>query len=139
MTYTDEQYALMEMLEAGLTWVFHGPGHEYEDDMLRYLIGEGIAEPHVDIKGNYYTLSNSGRAVLAAFRKDKAAKAEQQAKDADAEATRLKERAEDRADEERRHRAQNKIAVIMPILTFALGVIAQYFGRIVEFVIEFFH
>lgn len=139
MTYTDEQYAIMEMLEGGLTWVFHRPGREYEDDMLRYLIGEGIAEAHVDIQDDYYTLSNPGRAVLAAFRKAKAAKAEQQAKDADTEAKRLKERAEDRADEERRHRAQNKIAIITPILTFALGIIAQYFGRIVEFVIGLFH
>lgn len=137
--YTDEHYALMEMLEGGLTWVFHRPGYEDEDDMLRYLIGAGVAMSRADIADDYYTLSHPGQAELAAFRKDKAAKAEQQAKDAAAEAARLKERAEDRADNERRHRTQNKIAIITPILTFALGVIVQYFGRVVEFVIGLFH
>lgn len=68
------------------------------------------------------------------FRKEAQRNADQQA----AEAKRLKERAEDRADEERRYRAQNKIAVFMPIITFVLGIIVEHHVRIIHLLVSFF-
>ena len=72
-------------------------------------------------------------------RKTAAEKAQQEAKDQAAEAKRLRERAEDRADEERRHRTQNKIAIIMPFITFLLGMIAEHFAGIVGTLISLLH
>lgn len=55
------------------------------------------------------------------------------------ESKRMKERTEDRSDAERRYRTQNKIAVIMPLVTFALGVLVEYFFRIIEFFFSWPH
>ena len=63
--------------------------------------------------------------------RDEAAKREREKERT--EAVRLKERQQDRADEERRYRTQNKIAIIMPLVTFALGVLVEHFYGIFGF------
>lgn len=84
-------------------------------------------------------LTEDGRALL-----EKAAKAdaEREKREADkkaAETKRLAERADDRAREERYHATQNKIAIIMPLITFFLGMIFEHFARIIDFFSRFFH
>ena len=56
-----------------------------------------------------------------------------------AEAKRLQERHEDHANEERRHRTQNQIAIVMPLITFALGLLVEHFFQIVGFLFSVFH
>ena len=87
-------------------------------------------------------LTPSGETALLTasetLRKKAAEQAQQYANKQAAETKRLKERDEDRADEERHHRTQNQIAVIMPIFMFVLGLIAEHFTGIVAAVISFF-
>ena len=46
---------------------------------------------------------------------------------------------EDYANEERRHRTQNQIAIVMPLITFALGLLVEHFFQIVGFLFAVFH
>ena len=79
-----------------------------------------------------YYISDLGRATLLTAEAERAKRAEQKATEEAAEAKRLKERREDRADEERRYRTQNRISVIMPIVTFLLGLLVEHFCEIVS-------
>lgn len=76
---------------------------------------------------------------LETLRQNAAEQAKQQAEQERAEAKRIQERLEDRADEERRYRTQNKISIIMPLITFLLGMIAEHFSGIISFISSFFH
>lgn len=76
---------------------------------------------------------------LEALRQNAAEQAKQQAEQERAEAKRIQERLEDRADEERRYRTQNKISIIMPLVTFVLGMIVEHFSGIVSLVSSLFH
>lgn len=76
---------------------------------------------------------------LETLRQNAAEQAKQQAEQERAEAKRIQERLEDRADEERRHRIQNKISIIMPLITFVLGMIVEHFSGIISLVSSLLH
>lgn len=64
--YTEEQYELMGELEAGLVWVWHQD--ECTDNILHYLMGEGLCQPREDIRTGWLELTQKGRAALEAYR-----------------------------------------------------------------------
>lgn len=84
-------------------------------------------------------LTSSGLIALDIAKQEAAEQAEKRAQENAAESRRLAERAEDRADEERRHRMQDKIAIIMPIITFVLGLIAEHCTGIVALIAKLSH
>lgn len=130
MRYAGTHYAMMENLENGLIWEwFRAPR---QDEVLRFLVSEGIATARCDIQADFWTLTEKGRSVLATHRDDSAQKALQDAKEKAAEVQRLKERREDHAKAERRYRTQNKIAVIVPFATFFLGLGFEHFSGVAE-------
>ena len=79
-----------------------------------------------------------GLSELSEYEQVAAEKAEQKAEKEATEAKRLQERHEDRADEERRYRTQNKISIIMPIVTFFLGLVAEHFYGILGVLLDIF-
>lgn len=73
------------------------------------------------------TITTLGREALEREQQQREAAAEHQREKQAAETKRLHERHEDQADDERRYRTQNKIAIIMPLVTFVLGLLAEHF------------
>lgn len=80
------------------------------------------------------TITTLGREALEREQQQREAAAEHQREKQAAETKRLQERHEDQANDERRYRTQNKIAVIMPLVTFVLGLLAEHFLQITAFV-----
>lgn len=111
------------------------------DDAIEELLSRGLlrrrraSSPHLD----ELTVSALGREQLDAERKHCAAAAKQECDKQTAEAKRLQERHEDYANEERRHRTQNQIAIVMPLITFVLGLLVEHFFQIVVFLFAVFH
>ena len=112
--------------------------------MLQYLTEQKLIQVSdndvfsgLSIRPIEWELTPLGMSALSEYEQAAAEKAEQKAEKKAAEAKRLQERHEDRADEERRYRTQNKIAIIMPIVTFFLGLVVEHiygvFGSILEF------
>ena len=85
------------------------------------------------------SLTSFGEEYLEQLDKEASENAKDDAKKKAEESKRLKERAEDYAHEERRYRTQNKIAIIMPIVTFFLGMAVEHFAGIVSFFFSLFH
>lgn len=113
--------------------------------MLRYLtegkyiqVVENNVFPDLSIKPIAWEITPLGLSALSEYEKAEAEKAEQKAEKEAAEAKRLKERREVRADEERRYRTQNKIAIIMPIVTFLLGLVVEHFSGILGALLDLF-
>lgn len=75
-------------------------------------------------------LTPAGIRALSAFTEDRTQAEDRKAEEERAEAKRLQERLEDHSREERRHRTQNKISIIMPLVTFLLGLIVERFSGI---------
>lgn len=71
-------------------------------------------------------------------RKQEAQRAENQAKECAAEAKRLQERLEDKADAERRYRGQNRVAICAAFISFFLGIIVEHFAGILGFIVQLF-
>ena len=77
----------------------------------------------------HFIVSEMGKDLLEAFEEQAAQEEKRQAEKEAAEARRLQERHEDYANAERRYRTQNKISVLgilVPFLTFLLGVYVEY-------------
>lgn len=85
------------------------------------------------------SITPSGSELLEAEHVQHAEAAQRQADQKAAEAKRLEERHQDRADAERRYRTQNKIAVIMPVITFFLGVLAERFFPVSQVILFWLH
>lgn len=77
--------------------------------------------------------------MLEARCKQASEQAKKQTEQERTEAKRIQERLEDHADAERRYRTQNKISVIMPLVTFFLGMIVEHFAGIVSLAIRLLH
>lgn len=90
----------------------------------------------IDLSKNV-SIEPKGRMRLLEFehqhRISSAEKQEQASKDDRREAIRLKERHEDYSNEERRYRTQNKIAIIIPFITFILGMLIEHFFKFLHF------
>lgn len=128
---TEEQIKVLEQCLDGAN--YYDLGREIVDYLLRLHLCE---MPRLNPPVVYTT--QKGKAVLSDFRHKQANKKQEESEKQRTEAKRLKERHEDKADDERRYRTQNKIAIIMPILTFFLGLIVEHFSGIVEIVLSLF-
>lgn len=83
-------------------------------------------------------LTEAGKKLLRELREHEAAQSQKQAAEEAAEAKRLQERHEDNANAERRYRTQNKISVIMPLITFVLGLLVEHFAGVIRLVLSLF-
>lgn len=135
--FTNEQAEMLGRLENGMVWVWFQS--EREDAILHYLMDKGLCTSREDIAPGQMALTEAGCAALAGLRKQHAEQTKHEREKERAEAVRLKERQQDHADEERRYRTQNKIAIIMPLVTFALGMLVEYFYGVLRFIFSVFH
>lgn len=127
----------MERLRRGFQWEwFRDPE---TDDLLRSLMDEGLCTAREDIAPGMLMLTQKGRVALEGLRKQENEAAKRELDKQRAEAKRIEERRQDHADAERRYRTQNKIAIIMPLVTFALGVLVEHFYGIFNFVSSLLH
>lgn len=62
MQYTKKQIEMLERCSTGLVWVWHRD--ERGDEILRFLMGEGLITPREDIQCGLLTLTQWGEAVL---------------------------------------------------------------------------
>ena len=85
------------------------------------------------------SITHDGRALLEQLRISEAEAAKKKAEEERREATRLQERAEDAAREERSRTLQNKFAIKLALMSFFLGMITEHFVQIVSFCIGLFH
>lgn len=85
------------------------------------------------------SLTGKGRSAVREYREEIARQDEERAEKSAAEAKRLEERLQDRADAERRYHGQNKITIIASLLSFALGLLTEHFTGIMDLVFGFFH
>ena len=135
--FTNDQIEMLSALEKGVVWV--GFQSEREDQILHFLMDYGYCTPREDITPDWIELTEKGRAALADFRQEKAEAAKHERDKQRADTKRLEERRQDHADEERRHRTQNKIAIIVPLLIFVLGILIEHLDVIRRFLSSLFH
>ncbi len=138
----DEQIELLERVEPGLVWEWYiDPETDSKFICLRDTMG--YIQAREDIKHNLLCLTESGKGVLELERQERRERAEQKRKEETAEAVRLQERREDKADAERRYRGQNKVAIAAAVISgslgFILGMIAEHNLAIVRGFCAFFH
>lgn len=156
MEYTDEQYALMEGLEKGLNY-WRLP--EEQKWTLRYLQDEGIAQPRADIADGHYLLTEQGKRVLSERRRKlrsaeietrrqlQALRDREEEKRLDRWERQRKESheaakiARDEAKQEKQQRFENKIAIanlLVPLITYILGIITEHYAGIMNFFLRLF-
>lgn len=133
---TTQQRAMLERLEHGFAWEWHKDPQQ--DDVLRYLMGRGLCRAREDIRPGWLELTEAGKNLLRELREQEAAQSQKQAAEETAEAKRLQERHEDNANAERRYRTQNKISVVMPLVTFVLGLLVEHFAGVIQLVLSLF-
>lgn len=63
MQYTEEQYEYLQLCANGLIWEWFED--EYGDEILRFLMDEGLVISRVDIQDNLLCLSQKGKAALS--------------------------------------------------------------------------
>ena len=127
MKYTNEQYRLMDRIKSGIIW---DDLEEQEQEILRYLDDEKIAESRAYIQDGLWVLSQKGQAILQT-RQDELRVREDVAK----------KESEEYSEQKRQQRFENKISVlnlIAPFVTFVLGVIVEHFTEITLAVWHFF-
>ena len=90
----------------------------------------------IDLSKNV-SIEPKGRMRLLEFENQRsvsnAEKEERDAKESCREAVRIKKRREDYSNDERRYRTQNKIAIIIPFITFILGMLIEHFFKFLHF------
>lgn len=139
--FTDTQISMMQYFRGGAEWRWYKD--PIRDETIRYLLSQGILASNIPVGGmDYYVLSELGQSKLDEITEQRR-KADQDRRDKQtAEAKRLEERRQDRADEERRHVENKKVTIQAAILTaalsFASGLIVEYFTGIISFVVGLF-
>lgn len=66
--YSKEHYEMLSRLEDGLVWIWHQD--KGADEILRFLLDEGLCETRADIKPGWLQLTQKGRGILARSRAD---------------------------------------------------------------------
>lgn len=118
MTYTSDQYAILQRLESGL---MYDDLTEAEREVLRYLDQSGLVQPRADIRDGYYTISQAGARVLAERR---------------AELQGSEKVAQQYAEQKEHRNFQKKITVLTSLIAFVsflFGVILEHFAGVVDF------
>ena len=133
---TERQYKVLQFFEHGAD--FGQDFSEWETEKGR-IVGDFLHKKNYIVSDvrfgrDYFCLTSEGESALAEYREAIAQRRQQQAEKEAAEAKRLEERAQDRADQERRYRGQNKISIIVPAITFVLGMVTEHFSGIVRFI-----
>lgn len=108
---------------------------------LAELLARGLIsrKPSRPDTRDVFSLTIKGYEQLEAERKHRTEQAQRQRDKEAAEAKRLEERREDHADAERRYTTQNKIAIVMPLVTFFLGLLVEHFFQIIGFAFSVLH
>lgn len=81
--YSKEQYRFMLKCKDGLIWTWFKDANA--DEVLRYLMDEGLVQPRQDIKEGMYKLTQKGISELENYKdvcREKAARKKQSAKNA---------------------------------------------------------
>ena len=114
---------------------FGAENYRKTNDAIAELLSRGFLRRHRMLSEHLdrLTITTLGREALECEQQQREAAAEYQREKQAAETKRLQERHEDQADDERRYRTQNKIAIIMPLVTFVLGLLAEHFLQLTAF------
>lgn len=118
MTYTSDQYAILQRLESGL---MYDNLTEAEQEVLRYLDQFGLVQPRADIRDGYYTISQAGARVLAEKR---------------AELQESEKVAQQYAEQKEHRDFQKKITILTSLIAFVsflFGVILEHFAGVIDF------
>lgn len=118
MTYTSDQYAILQRLESGL---MYDNLTEAEQEVLRYLDQFGLVQPRADIRDGYYTISQAGARVLAEKR---------------AELQESEKVAQQYAEQKEHRDFQKKITELTSLIAFVsflFGVILEHFAGVIDF------
>ena len=118
MTYTSDQYAILQRLESGL---MYDDLTEAEREVLRYLDQSGLVQPRADIRDGYYTISQAGARVLAEKR---------------AELQESEKVAQQYAEQKEHRDFQKKITILTSLIAFVsflFGVILEHFAGVIDF------
>lgn len=117
MTLTTEQLSYLERCASGLVWTWHKIPSE--DEILRFLIDEGLISPRVDIADDLIMITQKGLQTLQEFY----------------------ERSGKHSKKEAQRRFQNKVSVaqvLVPLVVFILGLIVEHFSNILGKLLELF-
>lgn len=123
MKYTEKQYRLMERLSPGILFDEMTDG---ERAILAFLDRENLAEPRAYQKDGLWFLSQNGEAELGRYHSELAS---------------MEQVAHDKADSKKQKRFENKIAVLnllVPFVTFILGLLAEHYVGIITTILGFF-
>lgn len=124
MDYTNEQYALIERLEAGLHYDSLAAN---EQEIIRYLEHSGLVQPRAQIAVDYIELSQKGKRVLAAHRR-KIALLEQN----------TKQKARERSERKTEKKKDRSFQIFLVLLGYALGLLTDNLGDLVRFLVKLF-
>ena len=134
MDYTESQYAVMEQLANRLIW---DNLTESKKEIVSFLVEEKIAAPRAYIEDGLFVLTERGKCVLEDHRRKILAASE-------AELFRLQQtekEASEKSKQERQQKFENKIAIanlLIPFVTYILGIITEHYTGIIAFLIELF-
>lgn len=111
------------------------PDYAETDDAINTLVARGWLRCKNGASRYYDTLTITapGREQLDAADKQHHQTTKRERDQQAAEAKRFLERHDDRSDAERRYRAQNKLSIIMPLVTFLLGLLAEHLFQFIGF------
>ena len=133
MVYTEDQYAIMEMLSDGI--VISDLTQE-EKEIVEYLESFGLVQPRIQIAEGYMELTQEGKRILSIrkqqIRNKEEFKNQQLQKAAADKRERKSEKCADRI-------FQILLVFLGGLITFIFGVVAEYSSGIVNFVKNLFH
>ena len=137
MDYTDEQYTIIERLEAGLNYWNLSEDQQW---ILRYLQDKGIAQPRSDIADGHYLLTELGKRILKSYQKDSLVRAENIRREQEDKRKQLQQIAADKAERKAEKRAEHVfqifLALLQALLSFVAGIFVEHFTGISDLIIN---
>lgn len=124
MSLTDKHIRLLRLSANGVD--YYKDLNADERSAMNFLLEQRLCEFR-SLDQTVCFATELGKTVLAGISIKEAQAASEQREKERVESKRIEERREDYANEERRYRTQNKIAIIMPLVTFFLGVLTEHF------------
>lgn len=124
--YTDEQIAMLERVQNGLLWKWHID--EKSDEVLYFLMDSpACVQARADIHPDLLVLTERGKAELQTCHNMR---------------KQTENEAQEKANSKRQQRFQNKIAVaqvLVPAVTFIIGLLVEHFAGLVRWFVSLFH
>ena len=115
---TVQQQDKLKQMSTGLVWEWNSSAED--DEILRFLLSEGLIAPREDIAPDFLLITEHGKAGLYD----------------------LEQIAAKHTEDKRQQRFQNKISVLtalVPLITFILGLLFDHFLDVVDVIISLFH